>query len=202
MNKHLLVVKNILDKKKTAAKAKLAQASLTPEQKTQLEDVMSQIDEAITALDAATAEATTEEISSIFAKAVETLSAITDQSVAQVQTDVQAECDQDQQGHRDRQPAIAMHGVKNPVERTQAPEDPGKIGEQEALPRRTRQQTRLIIQVPSLRNPRPQDGNDQRRGREPRQPVQVQKRKNDDLQSRREQDQTPGAEMDSPHTSA
>lgn len=90
MNKHLLVVKNILDKKKTAAKAKLAQASLTPEQKTKLEDVMSQIDEAISALDAATAEATAEEIASIFSKAVETLSVITDQTVSEVENNVQA----------------------------------------------------------------------------------------------------------------
>lgn len=90
MNKHLLVVKNILDKKKAAVTSKLAQASLTAEQKTQLDEVMSQINEAISALDAADAEATVEEISSIFAKAVETLSAVTDQTVAQVQNDVQA----------------------------------------------------------------------------------------------------------------
>lgn len=90
MNKHLLVVKNILDKKKTAAKAKLAQASLTPEQKTQLEDVMSQIDTAISELEAAEGEATADQLSAIFAKAVEALSAITEQSVEQVQNEVSA----------------------------------------------------------------------------------------------------------------
>jgi hypothetical protein len=90
MNKHLAVVKTILENKKKAATAKLAQASLSAEQKTQLENVMAQIDEAISALEAATAEATAEQIAEIFAKAVETLSAITDQSVAQVQNDVQA----------------------------------------------------------------------------------------------------------------
>lgn len=90
MNKHLLVVKNILDKKKTAAKAKLAQASLTPEQKTQLDEVVSQIDAAIAELDAAEGEATAEQLAAIFAKAVETLSAITDKSVEQIESAVAA----------------------------------------------------------------------------------------------------------------
>lgn len=54
-------------------------------------NVMSQIDEAITALISATAEATAEEISSIFAKAVETLSAVTEQTwQREVESNVQA----------------------------------------------------------------------------------------------------------------
>ena len=62
MNKHLIAVKAILDKKKTAVTAKLAQASLSPEQKTQLDDVMSQIDAAIAELDAASEDTTTDQI--------------------------------------------------------------------------------------------------------------------------------------------
>lgn len=90
MNKHLLVVKNILDQKKAALNAKKVQASLTAEQKTAIEETMKQIEEAIAALEAADAEATAEEISSIFAKAVETLSVITDKAVEEVKTEVEA----------------------------------------------------------------------------------------------------------------
>ena len=90
MNKNLLVVKNILDQKKAALTAKKVQASLTAEQKTAIEETMKQIEDAIAALDAADAEATAEEISSIFAKAVETLSAVTDKAVEEVKTEVEA----------------------------------------------------------------------------------------------------------------
>lgn len=90
MNKHLVAVKAILDKKKAAVSAKLAQAALSPEQKTQLDDVMSQIDAAIAELDAAAEDATADQIAAIFSKAVETLSAVTDQSVNAVQAEVAA----------------------------------------------------------------------------------------------------------------
>jgi len=89
MNKHLATVKEILTKKQLAAKAKMT-ASLTAEQKTQLEEVLSQIDAAIAELDAAAEEATAEQLAAIFSKAVETISAITDQTVSEVKTEVAA----------------------------------------------------------------------------------------------------------------
>jgi len=90
MNKHLVALKAYLTKRKTAVSAKLAQAALSPEQKTQLDTVMSQIDSAISELDAATEDATSDQLASIFSKAVETISAITDSSMQQMQSDVQS----------------------------------------------------------------------------------------------------------------
>lgn len=90
MNKHLVALKAYLEKQKTAVTAKLAQANLSAEQKTQLDAVMAQIQSAIDELDAATEDATTDQILSIFSKAVETLSSTTDQQMQQMQSDVQA----------------------------------------------------------------------------------------------------------------
>ena len=90
MNKHLVALRAYLEKQKTAATAKLAQAALTAEQKTQLDAVMTQIQTAIDELDAASEDATNEQLTSIFSKAVETLSAVTDNQVEQMKSDVQA----------------------------------------------------------------------------------------------------------------
>lgn len=90
MNKHLITVKDILNKKKANVSKKLLQASITAEQKTALDEVMSQIDTAIQELDAADAEATAEQIASIFSKAVETLSSLADNSTEEVMANVTA----------------------------------------------------------------------------------------------------------------
>lgn len=90
MNKHLTAVKTILEKKKAAVAEKLKQASLTTEQKTALDEVMSQINEAISELEAAGEAATSDQLGSIFSKAVETLTAISDQSTAEIKTEVAA----------------------------------------------------------------------------------------------------------------
>lgn len=90
MNKHLKAVRDILGKKKAAVEAKRLSASLTAEQKTQLDGVMSQIETAISELDAATEAATSEQLSSIFSKVVETLSATNDMAVQQMGTEVEA----------------------------------------------------------------------------------------------------------------
>ena len=90
MNKHLVAFKAYLEKQKTAVAAKLAQASLTPEQKTKLDETMSAIQTQLDGLDAADAEATNDQLIAIFSKAVETLSTVTDNQMQQVQQDVQA----------------------------------------------------------------------------------------------------------------
>ena len=68
MNKHLIAVKNILDKKKTGVSAKLLQAGITAEQKTKLDEVMNEINGALSELEAAAEDATSEQLSAIFSK--------------------------------------------------------------------------------------------------------------------------------------
>ena len=83
MNKHLLIVKATLDKKKAGLTAKLAQASILPEDKTKLDAAMTEIDTAIKALEDASEDATMEQIAAVFSKAVEVLTATTDTTVSQ-----------------------------------------------------------------------------------------------------------------------
>ena len=76
MNKHLLIVRTTLDKKKAGISARLAQASITPEDKTKLDAAMAEIETAIKALEDSAEDATIEQITAIFSKAVETLSSV------------------------------------------------------------------------------------------------------------------------------
>ena len=90
MNKHLLIVKATLDKKKAGISARLAQASITPEDKTKLDAAMTEIEAAIKALEDSAEDATIEQITAIFSKAVETLSSVSDVQVAQEMEAMQA----------------------------------------------------------------------------------------------------------------
>ena len=90
MKKNLLIVKNLLDTRKASIEQKKQSASLTPEQKTKLDETLAQITEAITALEAADSEATIEEITGIFAKAVEALTASQEVATAEMQAKVEA----------------------------------------------------------------------------------------------------------------
>lgn len=90
MNKHLSIVKTTLDKKKAGISARLAQASITPEDKTKLDAAMAEIETAIKALEDSAEDATIEQITAIFSKAVETLSSVSDVQVAQEMEAMQA----------------------------------------------------------------------------------------------------------------
>jgi hypothetical protein len=90
MNKHLISVKTILDKKKAALTAKLAQASITPEQKTKLDEIMSEVTTMIAELEAADEAATNEQLAAIFSKAVETLNSVAETAGQQMEANVQA----------------------------------------------------------------------------------------------------------------
>ena len=93
MNKHLVSIKAILEKKKAGITAKLAQAGITAEQKTRLNEVLNEINSQISELEAAAEDATAEQLAAIFSRAVETLTAASDQNVQQMQSDVQAMID-------------------------------------------------------------------------------------------------------------
>ena len=82
MNKHLLIVKANLDKRKAGITAALAQASIKPEDKTKLDAAMAEIEAGLKALDDADAEATNEEIMAVFTKAMESLMATQDVQMA------------------------------------------------------------------------------------------------------------------------
>jgi len=90
MNKHLIAVKNILDKKKAGVSAKLLQAGITAEQKTKLDEVMNEINGQLSELEAAAEDATSEQLSAIFQKAVQTLSDLGEQSIESAKAEVTA----------------------------------------------------------------------------------------------------------------
>lgn len=94
MNKHLLIVKATLDKKKAGISARLAQASITPEDKTKLDAAMAEIETAIKALEDAAEDATIEQLAAIFSKAVEVLTATSDVQVAQDMQAMQAKIEE------------------------------------------------------------------------------------------------------------
>lgn len=87
MKKHLEAVKELLTKNKASVETKL-QASITPEQKTKLDETLKGINDAIAALDAAAEQATTEQILAVFSKAVESLSATNDQNMQDMQASI------------------------------------------------------------------------------------------------------------------
>jgi len=90
MNKHLIAVKNILDKKKAGVSAKLLQAGITAEQKTKLDEVMNEINGQLSELEAAAEDASSEQLSAIFQKAVQTLSDLGEQSIESAKAEVTA----------------------------------------------------------------------------------------------------------------
>ncbi len=91
MNKHLASVKKLLEKQKLNASTKLAQASITPEQKTRLDEVMAGIESALADIEAAEAEATIEQLTAVFSKASEALMAATESAIAEVQASMTAQ---------------------------------------------------------------------------------------------------------------
>jgi HK97 family phage major capsid protein len=68
----------------------LAQASITPEQKQKLDEIMSEVTTMISELEAADDAATNEQLSTIFSKAVETLNSVAETSGQQMEANVQA----------------------------------------------------------------------------------------------------------------
>jgi hypothetical protein len=90
MNKHLIAVKNILDKKKAGVSAKLLQAGITAEQKTKLDEVMNEINGQLSELEAAAEDATSDQLSAIFSNAVQKLSELSEQSMEAAKADVAA----------------------------------------------------------------------------------------------------------------
>jgi len=90
MNKHLISVKNILNKKKADVSAKLLQAGITAEQKTKLDEVMNEINGQLSELEAAAEDASSEQLSAIFQKAVQTLSDLGEQSIESAKAEVTA----------------------------------------------------------------------------------------------------------------
>lgn len=89
-NKNLLKVKAMLDKQKAGIEQKKLSASLSHEQKTKLDETLAMINEAISELEAADTEATTEQITSIFSKVVESLQSANEQTNAENQAKVEA----------------------------------------------------------------------------------------------------------------
>jgi len=90
MKTSLLKVKAFLSTKVTALEAQKKSASLTDEQKTKIDEALKEVQDAITALDAAQEEATNEQLVAIFTKALEALSASTDAAAAAMKTEVEA----------------------------------------------------------------------------------------------------------------
>lgn len=90
MNKHLIAVKNILDKKKAGVSAKLLQAGITAEQKTKLDEVMNEINGQLSELEAAAEDATSEQLSAIFSNAMQKLSELNEQSMESAKAEVTA----------------------------------------------------------------------------------------------------------------
>ena len=90
MKKELLKVKAFLATKVTALEAQKKSASLTDDQKTKIDEALKEVQDAITALDAAEDEATNEQLVAIFTKALEALSTSTDAAAAAMKTEVEA----------------------------------------------------------------------------------------------------------------
>ena len=89
MNKHLLKVKAFLEKRQASIAEKL-KGSLTDEQKSKIDSVKAQIDEALASLEAATEDATIDQVVSVFAGAVEALTASNDMATQEMQAKMES----------------------------------------------------------------------------------------------------------------
>lgn len=89
MNKHLTTAKNIIAKKLEAMGEKL-KASITPENKTKVEEAMAELQSMLAEIEAADQEATLEQIAGIFAQAAEKLATASNATVAAEVASMQA----------------------------------------------------------------------------------------------------------------
>src|SRR5438105_12761624 len=116
-----------------------------------------------------------------------------------VQTEIKTEQNQNSDCCQSAYTAVFPHGVVDPVAGRGVPEDPTDVPQQKCLPRPGGQQFHAGAQLQGFRQARTQQGNQQRRDRNPAQEVDVGQGKDEELQQRREQNQQPCTHMNLPH---